>query len=431
MSIFDLESIVIWFRKLLIDASGCPNSDTAKALVSYYILESTPNSWAEDWYEGNYASVLFPKADMDDKRISEFLKAMGSEEIQRSFYGNYIGTIVGSDPTVFLIDSTGVPNSIRMPITGINNHNGQISLETRLILVCRKSDRMPIFLRYVPGNIIDSGTLIRTIDEVRAYGLDPEYTIIDAGYCTLENMIEMLEMRVGFITRLKRNLEIYKDMVGEYLSDLTPDRRIIHNDRFMRVVSKEQRIGEHGGKIWLHLIMDEDMKNAQEKTFFIKYQAGEIDSERLDECNRTAGIFILVSTWWMEPQDIIRTYFERGGIEQLIDVGKSDSRLSEAAIHSEECFKGKLLMEFIALAVNQALQNHFKARKEFLSSKKRKNKDAIPGRNLSPAHALSVLRNQKCKVFENVILPSEPTKSVNDVYRLVGFECPKRLERTE
>ena len=50
-----------------------------------------------------------------------------------------------------------------------------------------------------------------------------------------------------------------------------------------------------------------------------------------------------------------------------------------------------------------------------------------PG-GISPAHALSVLRNQKCKVFENVILPSEPTKSVNDVYRLVGFECSKRLE---
>ena len=53
-----------------------------------------------------------------------------------------------------------------------------------------------------------------------------------------------------------------------------------------------------------------------------------------------------------------------------------------------ESFKGKLLMEFIALAVNQALQNHLKARKEFLSSRKRKNKDAIPGRNLSCSRSI-------------------------------------------
>lgn len=61
-----------------IDANCSPNPDTFKALVCYYVLTTDPNSWAKDWYSTNYASVLFPNADMDDRRISEFLKRIGS-----------------------------------------------------------------------------------------------------------------------------------------------------------------------------------------------------------------------------------------------------------------------------------------------------------------------------------------------------------------
>lgn len=412
-----------------IDACGSPNPDTFKALVMYYLLARAPNSWADDWYGSNYASILFPDADMDDRRISEFLKRIGEAEIQRKFFEKFLERTVGSDPTAFIVDSTGVPNSVRMPITGISNHNGDVSLETRVILVCRKSDRMPLFVRYVPGNVNDSITLVRTIEELRCYGLNTDYVLIDAGYCTLENMRSLVESHIGFITRLRPNFDMAKDMVKDHVAELDMSKRVLYNDRFLRVVSRECTLTGSTRKVWVHLILDEDMKNTEDKAAYRKFHEGRITEDELNRTYETSGIFTLVTSFWVLGDDVVSMYFERGGIEQLIDVGKTDGRLGKVAVHSEETFRGKLLLDFTVLAVGQMLQNHLKRRKEELSSRKKVKKDDIPGRDLSVSHALYLLRNQKCDVFENKVLPREVGKRVNDVYRLFGYEIPLSIDR--
>lgn len=412
-----------------IEASGSPNDDTFKALVAFYTLTADPNSWAADWYDGSYASALFPDADMDDRRISEFLKRIGDPEVQRAFFRSYIPMVTENDATAIIIDSTGVPNSIHMDITGISNHNGDISLEARLILVCRKSDRMPLYFRYVPGNVIDSDTLVRTVEELECMGIDPEYAILDAGYCTLENMRDLLDSHIGFITRLKPNFRMYTDMVADFADKLDETARVLHNDRFIRVCSAERKITGSTRKIWLHLMVDEDMKNSEEKSAFKRFQNGLIDESQLRQVSKTAGMFILVSSFYLDREEIIPAYYSRGSIEQLIDTGKTTGRMDNAAVHSEETFSGKMLLEFISLSLKQMLQNHLKARKEELSSRKRKNKDSIPGRNLSVQHAFYVLRRQKCDIFENRILPRETAKAVNDAYKLFGYDRPKSLDR--
>lgn len=411
-----------------IDACECGNPDTFKALLSFYILTDKPHSWAKDWYESSYVSILFPNADLDDRRISDFLKQVGEADVHRRFFGHYLPMMIGDDPTSFIIDSTGAPNSSRMAITAISNHNGEIKMEVRVILVCRKSDRMPMLARYIPGNVIDSSTLTTTIQHLVEYGINPEYTLIDAGYCTLDNMNDLIDSHIDFITRLRPNYDMYKDMVRDHVQDLDESRRVLHNDRFMRIYSEERVLTDTMRKVWLHLILDEDEKYNEEKTAFKKYQCGQISEQTFNETNQKAGLFILVSTMWIDTNDVIPMYFERGGIEQLIDEGKTNGRMSDVAVHSEKAYSGKVLIDFAALAVNQMLQNHLKKRKEELSSKKRKNKDNIPGRNLSAPHALFNLRNQKCDVFENKLIPRERTKTVNDVYKLFGYDPPAFLE---
>ena len=44
-----------------------------------------------------------------------------------------------------LIDSSGLPNSIRFPLTVVNNHNGVISEEIRLIYVVQQKQDCPYF----------------------------------------------------------------------------------------------------------------------------------------------------------------------------------------------------------------------------------------------------------------------------------------------
>ena len=73
---------------------------------------------------------------MASQRISDVLADIGSEDSKRSFFKEYfqfLGKRKHSDEDVaygiddgVLIDSSGLPNAIRFPITAVNNHNGVI-----------------------------------------------------------------------------------------------------------------------------------------------------------------------------------------------------------------------------------------------------------------------------------------------------------------
>jgi hypothetical protein len=118
-----------------LDAIGYKNRDTIYAMLCYYILCATANCYAEDWYYGSYASIIYPKANLVSQRISEFLFDIGQERSLRNFFSEYIHYISNSvkKGSNILIDSTGLPNSIHFPLTAISNHNGEISSEVRLI----------------------------------------------------------------------------------------------------------------------------------------------------------------------------------------------------------------------------------------------------------------------------------------------------------
>jgi hypothetical protein len=56
-----------------IEGIGYGNADTLKAMICYYILCSASNCHANDWWDGNYARILYPNANLTSQRISEFL----------------------------------------------------------------------------------------------------------------------------------------------------------------------------------------------------------------------------------------------------------------------------------------------------------------------------------------------------------------------
>ncbi|MGN8893588.1 transposase, partial [Anaerobiospirillum succiniciproducens] len=102
-----------------------------------------------------------------------------------------------------LIDSTGLPNSSRLPVTAISNHNGEINNEVRLIYVVQRGTGLPIYMRYVSGNIVDVSTLLTTIAELKAMKVDTKFAILDAGYLTLDSIDVLLENKISFLSRLK------------------------------------------------------------------------------------------------------------------------------------------------------------------------------------------------------------------------------------
>lgn len=213
-----------------INAVGYRNGDTLKALLAYYVLSPLANSHALDWWELTYARYLYPKAQMASQRISDALADIGSEDAKRSFFKEYYrflertdgkndGSACGIGDGI-LIDSSGLPNSIRFPLTAVNTHNGVVSEEIRLIYVVQQRTGMPLFFRYVSGNVIDVSTLTRTVAELKANGINTKFAILDAGYYTGTNADVLLDAGISFITRMKSNFKVYKQILRENLGSL-------------------------------------------------------------------------------------------------------------------------------------------------------------------------------------------------------------------
>jgi len=191
--------------------------DTLLSLIAFKLLDSNANCYAKRWLSGSYAQYLYPKASLATPRISEFMERLGREETKRAFFDAYTPYLKGI-PEVsenVLIDSTGLPNDIHFEYTQVNNHNGVISREARLIYVVERNTGLPVYFRYVAGNIVDVITLRVTINHLRAQDMDVKHGILDVGYCSEKNINDLYDNGIPFLIRLPNNA-LAKSLIKEH-----------------------------------------------------------------------------------------------------------------------------------------------------------------------------------------------------------------------
>ncbi len=73
------------------------------------------------------------------------------------------------------------------------------------------------------------------------------------------------------------------------------------------------------------------------------------------------------------------------------------------------------MLTFLSTVLFQLLQ------KDLLLHTKKKDK-------INPEGSFLVLRNQRCKVFDKVVIPQEPTKKMNDIYKTLKIESPVSIQ---
>lgn len=132
--------------------------DTLQTLLCFKILTDLAFTYAETWYRGNYASLLYNDANITSQRISEFLKKLGNEKVLRGFFEKYLNSVTDKECGV-IIDSTGLPNEMDSPVSKFGYHGGNTEQETRLIMVVEHKTQTPLYFRYVAGNIVDVSTI--------------------------------------------------------------------------------------------------------------------------------------------------------------------------------------------------------------------------------------------------------------------------------
>jgi hypothetical protein len=385
--------------------------DTMMSVLGFKLLAGASNRYAEDWWEGSYTRILFPNAKLRSQRLSEFYRQLGDEGVYREFFNKYLRLFCKNKPTGVLIDSTGLPNDVKFPLTAVNTHNGITSKETRLLLVVDKGTGMPLFFRFNAGNIVDVTTLRSTIAELEAFGVEIGYAIVDAGYYS-ENNIRSLygddseDKAIPFLTRIGSNLKLYKQLISEHAEDMSQaEYMLMQRDRLLSVKRVEIDLFNH--QAYAYVALDHARREEEVYKYVKSALSGkDVSREKMNAAMKTKGLFILVSSEKIETKDVMPLYYTRQTIEQVFDISKNYAELLPLRTHSEETFRGHLMLSFIAtvvyLSMNQSLKDTpFNAEGAFL-----------------------ILNNQKCKVFDDRILPKEANKKMNDIYKKLKINLP-------
>ena len=387
------------------------DKDTVMSMLFYRVLCGGAIRYAQTYWEGSYARLLYPRALVESQRVSEFYKRIGDEAYHREFFKAYIAHIRSEVGSGILVDSTGLPNDIRIPVTAVNNHNGVISNESRLILVVDRKSGLPLYFRYVAGNIVDVSTLVSTLAELDCSGIDVDYAIVDAGYYSEKNVRKLQGAMIAFITRLKSNLKLYKALVADHFKDIGKSKYLVkYQSRFLHI--KPVEIPLFGRTGYAYICQDDDLKHIQEKGYYMDvYGEEDITAEAMDDAVNKMGIFILISSECIPPSELLPLYYTRQTVEQIFDIGKNNVDLIPLRVHSEEAFRGHLLMSFIASYVYILVNRYF------------------TNSDMCAIGVFRIMKNQKCKIYEETIVPQEPNKSMNEIYETLRIEAQSVIAR--
>ena len=401
----------------VIDSLGYGNKDTLHAMVLFYILSSMANCNAENWLSGSIASLLYPGAHLDSPRISEFLASVGTPEKQMRYQQAYLGYVMNtcsSDKNI-LVDSSGLPNAIRIPLTRINVHNGKVSNEIRLIFVVQKKTGLPIFYMAAPGNVVDVSTLRRILLHLESLGVAVESCIIDAGYNSGSNLDFFYDgnhcCRIGFLTRVKANDSNLKKMIAEDLATLESRENFVNfEDRYLFIKKKEVLVGSRGDNpAFLYLGLDCSRLNDEQRKLFKKAKKTKLSLDEVYETMSDQGLFAILSGTDYPVEDILPAYYQRQAAEQIFDFAKNYTKLLPLRTHSQETFRGHLILSYIATCAVKMIQM------------KLGDSDMLMGSRLS------LMRNQKCTVYPSRVITDTPPKEVGDTYAAFGIQCPESI----
>ena len=408
-----------------IDSIPYRNKDTLHALVAYYCLSSMANYHAKDWYEMSYAKVLNPNAVLASQRISETLATIGMEESKRLFFTSYYAFIrkvqmndikgdfglVGELNDAILLDSCGLPNDAQLPITSTNNHNGIISLEFRLIYVVQQKTGLPVFFRYVAGNVIDASTVKRTVEEMKGLGINTKFALLDSGYYNGVNADILIEAGISFISRVSSNHGIYTEARTALRGSLEAKENMVkYNGRVYYIMETKVKIGKKKNRdAYGYLCLDTTMRNKKQKSINAKIADDDIEDGELFDSMQSAGLFMLVCTRKVEKRSLLGLYFTRNQVEEIFKIGKGQGKMLPICVESEDTLRGHLLMTFIASAITKILM------------------DRLMGTGLSPELVYAILQNQVVQIFPDSLLTSEPVKRMNDIYKHFKIQCPATI----
>lgn len=239
------------------------------ALIIYRICYQSAMHNAVNWIEGNILSILCKKIDLSSQNISRVLAYLGQEEIQRDFFEKYLGSVV-EDQENIIIDASSLPNQIHHPFSEWGHADSCIEKQFRFLCVLEQKTKMPLFYRFLPGNVVDVSSLKSTLDELRLLKAKNKFVLLDAGYYSEDNILALYDNEIDFLMRLPSQRSLYRSCITKDLEDIERIQYAMRYDERVLFV-KPLEVDLYGKKGWAYIVLDPTRKAKEIKTVVTAY----------------------------------------------------------------------------------------------------------------------------------------------------------------
>ncbi|MDR2457541.1 MAG: transposase, partial [Clostridiales Family XIII bacterium] len=344
-------------------------NDTLNAFLVYKLTEPhEANYRGADWFDKSYARLRYPNAAMSANSISNFLKEIGQDCNYRKFFQLYLNYLtINKNINNYiqfpvLIDSTSLLNSKNIPFSALSRYNNDINKQIRLIHVSDNETKFPIYFHFIAGSIIDISTLKYIIQTLLSYNIKIKSVILDAADNSNNNLAFFESLDIDYISRLNEDRAEYKDIIKNYGIDIQhPEYLLEYQDK--TIFCKKINLSSTEKKFFAYLCLDANLISSEMDTYrrnFFKY--GETYDPNIEKFDSIAK-FVLISNHEFENIQILQNYYQRQNINQNFDVAKNSAHLLPLRVHSEEAFRGYILVSFIQSIILSLIDNQLKTDK--------------------------------------------------------------------
>ena len=388
-----------------ISAIQCDNPDTLKALLLYCMLSSCSLSLAPVWYEGSFARILYPGANLTLTSIGDLLATLGQEEVQQRFFKASLRILAPKfrEGTNILVERFVQPGSTLFSETGIGNHGKVLCAEVRILCMLNRETQLPIFLRCVSDPAPGASEIVTTMQELQTMGPDTAFVLPDANWLAERDMQELLEKKIPFLMPCPTSSRLCWERVADHLgtleaaANLVPDAdgQLFNGRRLcMKCVPVQNSQGRN-----LYAYPGKDMLSASMENKLPAQRAHDkkVDRQAFHEEGMRHGVFLFLASDKMRPEELLSTWLAGQEAERILVTSLPPE------LQSEDTLKGHLLLNFIAETVLKLLQLDLR------------------GSNYSLNEVLTCMANQHAKVFEKVVIPVRASHVQKAIYDLLDM----------
>ena len=344
-------------------------------------------------------------------RISEdvyhdlFMHVGTDEALQQNFFYRRCNGL--KDRAVLAYDSTTISTYSEQIQAAQYGHNkaGDHLKTVKLSVIYSVETGQPLIFSTQRGDIADVTTIENALKQLAVFGLGHAEVVVDNGYYSEKNLSELCSAHFDFIVRVDTGISWVRDELDKHLQDLKKHSSACTFDvsthgvtaLMMRELPKERKYDNHKRgipkgniekirrRLYLHMYVNTVVKTEDDISFdkqlieiqrrlesgvsvdgltmteqelvsdymTVKRYAGKVNAtindERTERDTRFNGHFTLISNNEKDTFKCLYKYRRRNMIESFFRSDKQHVDGTRTRVWSDECLKGRLFVQFVAL----------------------------------------------------------------------------------